>query len=69
MPPWTAEPGSLVVICDVRFEVAIGAACGGPAEDALVAGSMASRRWIQPTLADRFEAAPGRIISVYLRTA
>ena len=56
--------GGLVVICDVRFEVAIGDACGGPAEDALLR-TMGSG-W---TLADRFEAAPGRIISVYLATA
>ena len=52
---------SLVVICDVRFEVAIGAACGGPAEDTLLRTEGGGR-----TLADRFEAAPGRIISVYL---
>jgi hypothetical protein len=49
----------LVVLCDNLFESAIGAACGGPAEDARVAG--------RPfTLEDRFEAAPGRWISVYL---
>ena len=63
------RPGNMVVVCDVRFEAAIGAACGGPAEDALVAGSSAvATADPLPTLADRFEAAPGRIISVYLRT-
>jgi 4-amino-4-deoxy-L-arabinose transferase-like glycosyltransferase len=53
-----AEPGSLVVICDSLFEPVIGAACGGPAEAAIV----------PPTLGDpidRFEAAPGRVISIY----
>ena len=43
--------------------------CSGPAEDALLASSMGLAT-LDPvlTLADRFEAAPGRIISVYLRT-
>jgi len=54
-------PGNLVVICDARFAGAIGAACGGPAEDRLVA--MSGHPGL--TLADRFEAAPNRIISVY----
>jgi hypothetical protein len=48
-----------VVLCDSLFETAIGAACGGPAEDASVASSGLS-------LADRFEAAPGRWVSVYV---
>jgi len=54
-------PGNLVVICDSRFEAAIGAACNGPAEDRLATT-------LRPglTLADRFVAAPGRIVSVYL---
>ena len=33
-----AQPATRVVLCDSLFETAIGAACGGPAEDALVAG-------------------------------
>ncbi len=45
-----------VVLCDALFETAIGAPCGGPAEDAL-AGDR--------ELLDRFEAAPGRWVSVY----
>jgi len=57
-------PGNLVVICDARFEAAIGAACDGPAEDRLVATSSPSGL----RLADRFEAAPGRFISVYLES-
>jgi hypothetical protein len=51
------EPESLVVICDSLFEVVIGVPCGGPAE-ALVAPELGA-------LLDRFEAAPGRWISVY----
>ncbi len=56
------RPPNLVIVCDARFEAAIGAACGGPAEDELVASE--ARRY---DLTDRFEAAPGRIISVYLQ--
>jgi 4-amino-4-deoxy-L-arabinose transferase-like glycosyltransferase len=55
------QPGNLVIVCDARFEVAIGAACDGPAEDALAASGRPDL-----ALADRFEAAPGRFISVYL---
>jgi hypothetical protein len=50
------QPATRVVLCDSLFETAIGAACGGPAEDA-IAGDRA--------LVDRFEAAPGRWVSVY----
>ena len=60
-------PGNLVIVCDARFEVAIGAACNGPAEDSSAKAAMTEptdRRIL--TLADRFEAAPGRIISVYV---
>ena len=57
-------PGNLVIICDAHFEAAIGAACNGPAEDRLVATSSPSGL----RLADRFEAAPGRFISVYLES-
>lgn len=54
----SADPGTLVVICDRLFEVAIGAACGGPAEAGIVPADLGDP-------IDRFEAAPGRIISVY----
>jgi 4-amino-4-deoxy-L-arabinose transferase-like glycosyltransferase len=59
--PDTSAWGTLphVVLCDAQFEPAIGAACGGPAEDAAVA-AYAQR------LVDRFEAAPERWVSVYL---
>jgi hypothetical protein len=53
-------PGAwVVVLCDDRFREAIGAACGGPAEDAAVMGG---------ALVDRFEAHPGRWVSVYAPT-
>jgi 4-amino-4-deoxy-L-arabinose transferase-like glycosyltransferase len=48
-----------VVLCDSQFEQAIGAACGGPAEDEAVAA-------YGQRLVDRFEAAPDRWVSVYL---
>jgi hypothetical protein len=50
--------GGLVVICDSLFEVVIGAACGGPAEAATVPANLGDP-------IDRFEAAPGRWISIY----
>lgn len=49
---------ALVLLCDQLFREAIGADCGGPAEDAAVGG--------QGRLLDRFEAAPGRWISIYV---
>jgi 4-amino-4-deoxy-L-arabinose transferase-like glycosyltransferase len=51
-------PATLVVICDVLFEPVIGAACGGPAEAAFVPADLG-----EPI--DRFDAAPGRVISIY----
>ena len=62
---WTQQVGgaplALVIICDRAFESAIGAPCGGAAESA----DLDTARFGQPV--DRFEAAPGRIISVYAR--
>jgi hypothetical protein len=55
-------PGTLVVVCDSLFEEAIGAPCGGPAEARIAPPD----RYGQPV--DRFEAAPGRTISVYRAT-
>ena len=52
---------AVVILCDRLFRDAIGADCGGPAEDALAAASGQSYR----SNVDRFEAAPGRWISVY----
>jgi hypothetical protein len=58
----TGVPNSqLVVLCDSTFREAIGADCAGPAEDAVAGPSGLALR-------DRFEAAPGRIISVYTAT-
>jgi len=48
-----------VILCDQLFRATIGADCGGAAEDALI-GDRATEVFI-----DRFEAAPGRWISVY----
>ncbi len=56
-----------VVLCDQLFRGAIGADCGGPAEDAWIL-SPAAGLDRPPTLVDRFEAAPGRWISVFLPT-
>ena len=52
---------ALVVICDDLFETVTGAPCGGPAEDQEVppGGRFGSA-------VDRWEAAPGRWISIYL---
>jgi Dolichyl-phosphate-mannose-protein mannosyltransferase len=55
-------PTPLVVMCDQLFRDANGADCGGPAENAIApdAGGAANG-----PLLDRFEAAPGRWMSVY----
>lgn len=98
LAPASADPeaadgsGGLILLCDDRFAEAIGAHCGGPAEDAAIAGAAgggavgsgaagagaagagaagagaageAGARWIPGPLLDRFEAAPGRWVSVY----
>ena len=51
------EPVALVLLCDDRFAEAIGAACGGPAEDD------AGAAW--GPLIERFEAQPDRWVSLY----
>jgi hypothetical protein len=64
---------NLVILCDQLFREAVGSDCGGPAEDAwiispalgLVAADASLAR--SPVLIDRFEAAPGRWISIYRR--
>jgi hypothetical protein len=56
-----------VVLCDELFHETIGADCAGPAEDsafANVIGQPVPRTF----LLDRFEAAPGRWISIYRPT-
>ncbi|MFL5675474.1 MAG: ArnT family glycosyltransferase [Chloroflexota bacterium] len=62
-PDATSTRSSLVVICDSLFEDAIGAACGGPAESIVAPAD----RYREPL--DRFEAAPGRTVSVYRAVA
>ncbi len=57
--PGAVAEGAVVVICDSRFEVAIGAPCGGPAEATVAPAD----RFGEPV--DRFVAAPYRTISVY----
>jgi hypothetical protein len=52
-----------VVLCDQLFHESIGADCGGMAEDAL-ARTMSGDA-VTPPLVDRFQAAPGRWISIY----
>ncbi|HEX5149263.1 MAG TPA: hypothetical protein VFW02_09300, partial [Candidatus Limnocylindrales bacterium] len=52
------DAGSLVVICDALFEPVLGAACGGPAEASIVPAALGDP-------IDRFDASPGRVISVY----
>ena len=51
---------AVVVLCDALFV----ADCGGPAEDAALAGLWSSP--VPVRLVDRWAAAPGRTISVYL---
>jgi hypothetical protein len=60
--------GILVVLCDRLFsDAGVGADCGGAPDDAYVAGYVAANAGTAtpPTLVDRFEAAPGRIVSLY----
>jgi 4-amino-4-deoxy-L-arabinose transferase-like glycosyltransferase len=57
--PVTDPVGSLVVICDSLFEEVVGAPCGGSAEATIAPPA----RYGDPM--DRFEAQPGRTISVY----
>jgi Dolichyl-phosphate-mannose-protein mannosyltransferase len=65
-PAATPAPRTIVVVCDALFVDD----CGGPAEDALIASRSASGgSAAAPALVDRFEAAPGRTISVYRTTS
>jgi hypothetical protein len=52
-------PFALVLLCDDLFEAAIGASCGGPAEDIAASGYGIG------ALLHRAEVAPGRWVSVY----
>ena len=61
---------TLVILCDQLFREAVGAGCGGPAEDAWLLDPRSGLAASAPSgrvaaLMTRFEAAPGRWISVY----
>jgi hypothetical protein len=64
-------PGAtLVILCDQLFRAAIGADCGGPAENAWLIDPRSGLAASAPSgrvtaFVTRFEAAPGRWISVY----
>jgi hypothetical protein len=58
------EFDTLAVVCDSLFSEAIGASCGGPAEDKLAGTTPVNGSAYRAK--DRFQAAPGRWISVYL---
>lgn len=62
---------TLLIVCDDLFATAIGAPCGGPAEEALLAakpfipfGAAGANPALETR--DRFEAAPGRFVTVYV---
>ena len=57
-----AQLQGLVLLCDDLFRDANGAPCNGPAENA-IAPDGGGGDW--GPLLDRFEAAPGRFVSVY----
>ncbi|HYO42197.1 MAG TPA: glycosyltransferase family 39 protein [Candidatus Limnocylindrales bacterium] len=58
------EPGvaTVVLVCDPLFDEVVGAACGGPAEDAWMAAEPERAGW---GLVERFDAGSRRVISVY----
>ena len=58
-----ADPASLVLLCDDLFHESIGASCGGPAEATVTPDAGGGGSW--GPLLDRFEAHPGRWVSVY----
>jgi hypothetical protein len=63
-----ADATPRVILCDQLFHETIGADCGGPAEDAALSAEIGQP--MRPTfLLDRFEAAPGRWISIYRPTS
>ncbi len=53
------NPAVFVIVCDRLFEDVVAARCGGPAEDALAS------RLVPLVLAERFEASPRTVVSVY----
>jgi 4-amino-4-deoxy-L-arabinose transferase-like glycosyltransferase len=56
----------IVVACDRLFEHVVGAACAGPAEDALIASiAAAAGQQVLPRIVTRFEASPRTSVSIY----
>ena len=57
----------VAVLCDDLFRDVVGAACGGPAEDAALRAALeaAGRGGAVPIVEDRFAPAPGRTLTVY----
>jgi flagellar biosynthesis protein FliQ len=62
--PQTSTDRPIVILCDQLFRDAIGTDCGGPAETDDLEASGAGPAGAD--LIDRFEAAPGRWVSIYL---
>jgi 4-amino-4-deoxy-L-arabinose transferase-like glycosyltransferase len=69
--PLASEPGdpptsgaTLIVLCDQLFRETIGTDCGGPAEDAVAEHVLGG-----VSVLDRFQAAPGRWVTVYRPSA
>lgn len=60
--PSSGAYGGLVLLCDDLFAEPLGARCGGPAEESVAPDT---GRGVWGPLLDRFEAAPGRFVSVY----
>ncbi len=69
VPVAGSAAGSLVIACDRVFRDAIGADCGGPAEDAAVAALAPGSGPAQPgagwRLVDRFDLSDRTVVSVY----
>ena len=61
--PQTSTDRAIVILCDELFRNALGADCGGPAETDDLEASGAGPSGAD--LIDRFEAAPGRWVSIY----
>jgi 4-amino-4-deoxy-L-arabinose transferase-like glycosyltransferase len=60
-----SEPdGFVAIVCDRLFEGPMGAACGGPAEDAYLA-TVYGGEWANTPLVERFDASPRTSISIY----
>jgi hypothetical protein len=62
-----SDDAVIAVACDRLFQAAIGASCGGPAEDRLIVDRYgdAAAGAFRPRLLDRFEASPRTSVSVY----